>query len=663
MDAFVETVGTSVLLRRREICLTQRIIDALESGTEQAEYLSSMGDDFKSVVEPNLEGENPKRRIVMYPIADRPFSLVVCVIAPKLTEERVPLIVYEGFLRLFSQIDSLPALLHVVTEQAKLLLKAEHCSVMLIDVEHMDLFEVQYPSNNEMRNTQTVKRRVKMGAGITGLVVSTGKLVNAKNPKQHPNFDPTIDSYPDIECKSLLVFPIRDQSGIIGVVSIANRAGASHFDGMDEEMALAFSVYCGVCVVHSMVYQKLQEAHIRNALANELVMYHMKVSESEVSRLLECTGFHGNPHVGSLNFNPRALPLRELPCYALKMFDDLGLIKKFNLNRVKLARFILHVKKGYRDVPYHNWLHAFSVTQWAYAALVNYDLVAKGYLNDLQALMYLIACLVHDLDHRGTTSRFQIVGQTPLAALYSSAGSVLERHHAAQAACLLNTQDCDVLAPLPRAQYDRALLLLRDNVLATDLANFFRNLDEYKSIASDFQPSKRAHSQALRALLMNAADLSDQLKEWAVVKSTAAAVLTEYFKQGEMEKSRGGAALSIMDRDKCFIPELEKEFLVTTCVPLYDILARIIPKAQPCLKVLESHIEKWDAATHVFAEEVGSEVSLQQVKFTNTGTLRQVPVAAGLAVLLSPELDTLIEQSAMEIERKRLLEAEEEQAK
>lgn len=52
----------------------------------------------------------------------------------------------------------------------------------------------------------------------------------------------------------------------------------------------------------------------------------------------------------------------------------------FNLKRQKLCRFILHVKKGYRDVPYHSWLHAFNVAQWAYAAIINYKLVSKGYL-------------------------------------------------------------------------------------------------------------------------------------------------------------------------------------------------------------------------------------------------------------------------------------------
>lgn len=77
--------------------------------------------------------------------------------------------------------------------------------------------------------------------------------------------------------RTILTFPIREQTGIIGVGQLINKVGDPYFDAMDEEMALAFSIYCGVCIIHSVVYQKLQEAHIRNALANELVMYHMQV--------------------------------------------------------------------------------------------------------------------------------------------------------------------------------------------------------------------------------------------------------------------------------------------------------------------------------------------------------------------------------------------------
>ncbi|KPJ06896.1 cGMP-dependent 3',5'-cyclic phosphodiesterase [Papilio machaon] len=658
-DAFIEAVGSSMLLRKRKICLTEKFKLVLESVGEQTEYLSNMEEDFRSFVEPTLGTENPKKRVVMFPIPDDPFSLIVCIVSPTVQEDRVGLIIYEAFLffwpvlkksimleyertvkykcqqllrvarKLFTQVEKLQTLLHMAMEQAKMLMSAEYCSVMLIDVDQMDLVEIYDPMELHMTNTETVKRRFKMDVGIAGIVVNTGNLVNVKNPEKHPKFNPEIDSYPGITCRSLLCFPIRDQSGIIGVGSLYNKLGDPYFDAMDEEMALAFSVYCGVCIVHSMVYQKMQEAHIRNALANELVMYHMKVGDAEVSRLLECTGFHKHPHIASLSFNVRALPPRELPCYVLKMFSDLGLQKKFNLHATKLARFVLHVKKGYRDVPYHNWMHAFNVAQWAYAALINYKLVSSGYLTDLQALMYLIACLVHDLDHRGTTNRFQIMGQTSLAALYSSEGSVMERHHLAQAVCVLNTEGCDVLAALPRADYDRAIIMLKDYVLATDLANFFKNLPEYEMIAMDYQKGNRLHCAALQALLMNSADLSDQLKDWSVIKKTAAAVLTEFFKQGELEKSRGEPALAFMDRDKCFIPALEQEFLTTTCMPLYSLLAKIIPKAEACTKVLEGHLKQWEAASYVFSE---------------------VPISAGLSVLLSPELDNLIEQSIKERE-------------
>jgi len=45
----------------------------------------------------------------------------------------------------------------------------------------------------------------------------------------------------------------------------------------DEEVAMAFSIYCGISIVHSLVYRKMEEAQARNQLINELMIYHMKV--------------------------------------------------------------------------------------------------------------------------------------------------------------------------------------------------------------------------------------------------------------------------------------------------------------------------------------------------------------------------------------------------
>lgn len=39
-----------------------------------------------------------------------------------------------------------------------------------------------------------------------------------------------------------------------------------------------------------------------------------------------------------------------------------------------LYRFLMTVKKNYRDVPYHNWKHAFNVAQVMFAILmVNFE--------------------------------------------------------------------------------------------------------------------------------------------------------------------------------------------------------------------------------------------------------------------------------------------------
>ncbi|CAG9785792.1 unnamed protein product [Diatraea saccharalis] len=81
-----------------------------------------------------------------------------------------------------------------------------------------------------------------------------------------------------------------------------------------------------------------------------------------------------------------------------------------------------------------------------------------------------------------------------------------------------------------------------------------------------------------------------------------AAVLTEFFKQGDLEKSRGDLPPTIMDRDKCVIPELEIQFLQSICVPLFEILGNILPKAAPSVRIIENHIERWDAAIPIFAE-------------------------------------------------------------
>ena len=78
--------------------------------------------------------------------------------------------------------------------------------------------------------------------------------------------------------RNLLCFPIHKDDAVIGVAQLCNKKNGLYFDVFDEEVAMGFSVYCGISLMHSLVYKKVKETQARNRLANELMMYHMKVS-------------------------------------------------------------------------------------------------------------------------------------------------------------------------------------------------------------------------------------------------------------------------------------------------------------------------------------------------------------------------------------------------
>lgn len=80
--------------------------------------------------------------------------------------------------------------------------------------------------------------------------------------------------------------------------------------------------------------------------------------------------------------------------------------------------------------------------------------------------------LCHDLDHRGTNNAFQLKSDSPLAILYST--STMEHHHFDQCLMILNSPGNQILSNLSSDDYSRAIKVLEDAILSTDLAVYFR---------------------------------------------------------------------------------------------------------------------------------------------------------------------------------------------
>lgn len=53
----------------------------------------------------------------------------------------------------------------------------------------------------------------------------------------------------------------------------------------------------------------------------------------------------------------------------LRMFLELDFVERFHIEYEVLCRWLLSVKKNYRNVTYHNWRHAFNVAQMMFSIL------------------------------------------------------------------------------------------------------------------------------------------------------------------------------------------------------------------------------------------------------------------------------------------------------
>jgi len=113
---------------------------------------------------------------------------------------------------------------------------------------------------------------------------------------------------------------------------------------------------------------------------------------------------------------------------AIRIIEGMAGIPKIETDM--LYRFTLTVRKNYRRVPYHNWVHGFSVAHWVYQSFKDTD-----HFSPLEKFSIYVAGLCHDLDHRGTNNQFLINSSAPLAAIYST--SPLEHHHFKQTVSIL----------------------------------------------------------------------------------------------------------------------------------------------------------------------------------------------------------------------------------
>ncbi|NXR65718.1 PDE2A phosphodiesterase, partial [Rhadina sibilatrix] len=500
---------------------------------------------------------------------------------------------------LFTHLDDVSVLLQEIITEARNLSNAEICSVFLLDRLSHELVAKVFDGG--VVDDESYEIRIPADQGIAGHVATTGKILNIKDAYSHPLFYRGVDDSTGFRTRNILCFPIKNESQeVIGVAELVNKINGPWFSKFDEDLATAFSIYCGISIAHVCAGGSSIWRGSHSSVGYWLWL--LQVSDDEYTKLLS-EGIQPvstiDPNFASFTYTPRSLPEDDTSMAILSMLQDMNFINNYKMDRQTLTRFCLMVKKGYRDPPYHNWMHAFSVSHFCYLLYKNLELV--NYLEDIEIFALFISCMCHDLDHRGTNNSFQVASKSVLAALYSSEGSVMERHHFAQAIAILNSQGCNIFDHFSRKDYQRMLDLMRDIILATDLAHHLRIFKDLQKMAEvGYDPKNKQHRSLLLCLLMTSCDLSDQTKGWKTTRKIAELIYKEFFSQGDLEKAMGNSPLEMMDREKAYIPELQISFMEHIAMPIYKLLQDLFPKAAELYERVASNREQWTKVSHKF---------------------------------------------------------------
>jgi len=445
--------------------------------------------------------------------------------------------------------------------------------------------------------------RFPVNVGITGYVATTGETVNIADAYSDSRFDVSVDEGVKFKHKTVLSMPIKYSSSpgrVLGVFQLVNKLQDLPFTSNDENFLEAFAIFCGMGITNVRMYETACEARAKQQVTLEVLSYHAIAPLDEAIKLSrQKVPSAATLQLHSFQFDDFSLKDTDMLKASLRMFTDLDLINRFNIDYFTLCRWLCSVRRNYRSVTYHNWRHAFNVCQLMFSIITNTTWWKQ--LGEIECLSLVIACLCHDLDHRGTNNSYQIKSSNNLARLYST--STMEHHHFDQCLMLLSSNGNQLLTNVSKEEFKSVILLVEEAILATDLAIYFKNRGETFSLITNgsLSWSNQDHKKLIRGLLMTACDLGAITKPWDIQQKIATLVSDEFFYQGDLEKQElQMSPIPMMDRDyKDKLPAMQVEFIDQICMPVYHNITNLSDSLKPMLTGCQKNRENWSSLIEV----------------------------------------------------------------
>ncbi|XP_065107281.1 cAMP and cAMP-inhibited cGMP 3',5'-cyclic phosphodiesterase 10A isoform X2 [Paramisgurnus dabryanus] len=514
----------------------------------------------------------------------------------------------------FDNIVAIDSLLEHIMIYAKNLVNADRCALFQVDHNnkelYSDLFDIGEENEGKPVFRKTKEIRFSIDKGIAGQVARTGEVLNIPDAYADPRFNREVDLYTGYTTRNILCMPIVSHGSVIGVVQMVNKLGGSAFTKTDENNFKMFAVFCALALHCANMYHRIRHSECIYRVTMEKLSYH-SICTSEEWKTLTQLSLPSVIYKEIELFHFDIAPFEELwPAIFVNMVHNSCGESSFELE--KLCRFTMSVRKNYRRVPYHNWKHAVTVAHCMYAILQK----TTGIFTELERKGLLIACLCHDLDHRGYSNSYLQKFDHPLAALYST--STMEQHHFSQTVSILQLEGHNIFSNLTSSEYEQVLEIIRKAIIATDLALYFGNRKQLTELLATgaLDLNNRAHRDRVIGLMMTACDLCSVTKLWHVTRLTANDIYAEFWAEGDEMKKIGIQPIPMMDRDKKHeVPQGQVGFYNAVAIPCYTTLSELFPPSNPLLSACRENLSHWEQIVQgedVSAWALNEEVDLSE---------------------------------------------------
>ncbi|KAM8979799.1 cGMP-inhibited 3',5'-cyclic phosphodiesterase 3A isoform 2-T2 [Sarcophilus harrisii] len=296
-----------------------------------------------------------------------------------------------------------------------------------------------------------------------------------------------------------------------------------------------------------------------------------------------------------------------------RLFEDMGLFETFKIPVREFMNYFHALENGYRDIPYHNRVHATDVLHavWylttqpipglstvindhgsasdsdsdsgithghmgyvfskMYSATDDKYGCLAGNIPALELMALYVAAAMHDYDHPGRTNAFLVATSAPQAVLYNDR-SVLENHHAAAAWNLFMSQpEYNFLVNLDHVEFKHFRFLVIEAILATDLKKHFDFVAKFNAKVNDdvgIDWTNENDRLLVCQMCIKLADINGPAKCKELHLQWTDGIVNEFYEQGDEEASLGLPISPFMDRSAPQLANLQESFISHIVGPL-----------------------------------------------------------------------------------------------